>query len=396
MKKEWHRTTLGEVCTFDKAQGVHRGLPYVGLEHIESNTGRFIGSLDLQSVKSSTFRFSSEHVLYGRLRPYLNKAFAPDFEGHCSTEIFPIKPSPDVSREYLLYWLLADETMERINGTCTGARMPRADMNEVLDFDFPLPPLTEQRRIVRILDEAFDGLARATANAEKNLQNARALFRSWFGTITSGAEQAHWPKVTVAEIAASKKGSIRTGPFGSQLLHSEFVSDGIAVLGIDNAVANEFRWGERRFMTRQKYQQLKRYRVYPGDILITIMGTCGRCAIVPENIPEAINTKHLCCITLDRNKCLPGYLHACFLYHPLATDYLSKRAKGAIMAGLNMGIIQGLPILLPSLQRQREIIQSLNSLRQKTQRLESIYQQKISALNELKKSLLHQAFSGNL
>lgn len=269
-------------------------------------------------------------------------------------------------------------------------------MNEVLDFDFPLPPLTEQRRIVRILDEAFDGLARATANAEKNLQNARALFRSWFGTITSGAEQAHWPKVTVAEIAASKKGSIRTGPFGSQLLHSEFVSDGIAVLGIDNAVANEFRWGERRFMTRQKYQQLKRYRVYPGDILITIMGTCGRCAIVPENIPEAINTKHLCCITLDRNKCLPGYLHACFLYHPLATDYLSKRAKGAIMAGLNMGIIQGLPILLPSLQRQREIIQSLNSLRQKTQRLESIYQQKISALNELKKSLLHQAFSGNL
>lgn len=106
MKKEWHRTTLGEVCTFDKAQGVHRGLPYVGLEHIESNTGRFIGSLDLQSVKSSTFRFSSEHVLYGRLRPYLNKAFAPDFEGHCSTEIFPIKPSPDVSREYLLYWLM--------------------------------------------------------------------------------------------------------------------------------------------------------------------------------------------------------------------------------------------------------------------------------------------------
>ena len=93
MKKGWTTKRLGDVCDFDKEQGVHRGLPYVELEHIESNTGRFIGSLDPQPVKSSTFRFSTEHVLYGRLRPYLNKAIAPDFEGHCSTEIFPIKPS---------------------------------------------------------------------------------------------------------------------------------------------------------------------------------------------------------------------------------------------------------------------------------------------------------------
>src|SRR4051812_13326030 len=119
MKNGWATKRFGDVCVFDKAQGIHRGLPYVGLEHIESHTARFIGSIEPQTVKSSTFRFSKKHVLYGRLRPYLNKVFAPDFDGHCSTEIFPIKPIPQLSREYLLYWLLADATVDRINATCT-------------------------------------------------------------------------------------------------------------------------------------------------------------------------------------------------------------------------------------------------------------------------------------
>lgn len=291
-----------------------------------------------------------------------------------------------------LYYLLTTLDLPRL---AKGVK-PGINRNEVYSQIVKFPPCTEQQRIVGILDEAFDGIATAKANAKKNLHNARALFVSAFGALTSGSERARWSKATVAEIAAPRKGAIRTGPFGSQLLHGEFVDHGIAVLGIDNAVANEFRWGERRFITSEKYQQLKRYRVYPGDVLITIMGTCGRCAIVPDDIPVAINTKHLCCITLDRNKCLPGYLHAYFLYHPVAKEFLSRRVKGAIMAGLNMGIIEELPVLLPPLGRQREVVKSLDSLRQETQRLESIYQQKLAALDSLKKSLLHEAFSGKL
>lgn len=205
MKNGWQQKQLGDVCEVDKVQSDHCRLPYVGLEDIESHTARFIGSAEPKSVKSSTFKFSTEHLLYGRLRPYLNKVLVPEFGGHCSTEIFPIRPGPQVLRKYLLYWFLADETVDRINQTCTGARMPRADMNDLLNFDFPLPPLPEQHRIVGILDEAFEGIATAKANAERNRQNARMLFETHLQSVFTQLGEG------CAKIALSKLATFRNG-----------------------------------------------------------------------------------------------------------------------------------------------------------------------------------------
>jgi type I restriction enzyme S subunit len=309
-----------------------------------------------------------------------------------------VRPKPGkYYQDFFGYMLVViEDAIKEAGEGCGGqTELARSVLAEKFSVQYP-ESLPEQQRIVGILDEAFDGIAMAKANAKKNLKSAGALFISMFGALAPQSEQARWSKTKVEHIAAPHKGAIRTGPFGSQLLHGEFVAEGIAVLGIDNAVANEFRWGESRFITPEKYQQLKRYRIHPGDVLITIMGTCGRCAIVPDDVPVAINTKHLCCITLDRSRCIPEYLHSYFLYHPVAREFLSKRAKGAIMAGLNMGIIKELPVLIPTLERQREIVSVLDSLRKETQRLESIYQQKLTALEALEKSLLHEAFTGNL
>jgi len=158
----WEEKKLGEVCEFDKTPNRKIDLPYVGLEDIESNSGKFIGSTKPQNVKSLTFYFTHEHVLYGRLRPYLNKVLLPNFEGHCSTEIFPIRAIQKLDKKFLFHWLLSHKTVNKINATCTGARMPRANMNTVLEFEIPLPPLAEQQRIVAKLE----ALSEQTKNLE--------------------------------------------------------------------------------------------------------------------------------------------------------------------------------------------------------------------------------------
>ena len=293
-----------------------------------------------------------------------------------------------------LHWVYIAGRTEAMQSHSTGIRNLNGDAYKAIEIAYP--PLAEQQRIVAILDEAFEGIATAKANAEKNLQSAHELIGSGYQAISESLDRSHWSISSVAAITAPRKGSMRTGPFGSQLLHSEFVEDGVAVLGIDNAVSNEFRWDRRRYITDEKYSDLSRYRVFPGDVLITIMGTCGRCAVVPEDIPLAINTKHLCCITLDLTKCLSEYLHAYFLNDSTAREYLSAQAKGAIMAGLNMGIISELPVRLPSLDQQRRIISSFSKLQVECERLIELQVRKLTALDELKKSLLHQAFSGRL
>ena len=352
----------------------------------------FITSAGLQN--SSAKIFPADTVLVAMYGATAGQVGILKMEAATNQAVCGILPSYQFVPAYVYYFLLSKK--DELVGKAAGNAQPNISQAKIRETMVPIVGKAEQRRIVAILDEAFEGIATAKANAEKNLRNARAFAGIGYRAITAGYDRSTWPILPVAALAAPHKGSMRTGPFGSQLLHSEFVDEGIAVLGIDNAVANEFQWDRRRYIAEAKYRQLARYRVLPGDVLITIMGTCGRCAVVPDDIPLAINTKHLCCITLDRGKCLPEFLHSYFLHDPRARDYLGVQAKGSIMAGLNMGIISELPVLLPPLHHQAEIVARFDSLQSEFSRLGEIQTQKLSVLDELKKSLLHQAFTGQL
>ncbi|BBD53558.1 restriction modification system DNA specificity subunit [Planktothrix agardhii NIES-204] len=252
----------------------------------------------------------------------------------------------------------------------------------------PVPPIASQRRIADILDKA-DEIIRKRKEA---IALTEQLLKSTFLDMFYRKNLEDCQITTLEKIISKNKNSIRTGPFGSQLLHSEFVDQGIAVLGIDNAVNNYFTWGKQRFITEEKYKQLKRYTVNSRDVIITIMGTCGKCAIIPENIPIAINTKHLCCISLNEEKCLPEFLHSYFLIHPHSKRYLSKYTKGAIMDGLNMTIIKQMPIPLFSINLQKKyknIFDQTNSTLEK-------YKTNLQESENLFNSLLQKAFKGEL
>jgi type I restriction enzyme S subunit len=296
-----------------------------------------------------------------------------------------IIPDPKTADVRYLFRALSNQ-VATIVARGVGGAQPNISQGIVKDLAVPLPPLPEQRRIAEVLDRAEALRAKRRAALAQLDTLTQSIFLDLFG------DPQDWPMLTVAGIAHPNDGSIRTGPFGSQLLHSEFVEAGIAVLGIDNAVANEFRWGERRFISEAKYRELKRYTVKPGDVLITIMGTCGRCAVVPDDIPVAINTKHLCCITLDRSKCIPAFLHAYFLLHPIARKYLDQTSKGAIMSGLNMGLIKAMPIPAPPVELQDRFAREVAAV----DKLKSAHRASLAKLDALFASLQHRAFRGEL
>ena len=359
----WQTKTLGEICAFDKVQGIHRDLPYVGLEHIESHTARFIGSTDSLPVKSATFRFSEEHVLYGRLRPYLNKALAPGFEGHCSTEIFPLKPSGNLSREYLLYWLLAGETCERINATCTGARMPRAQMNEVMNFDFPLPPLAEQQRIVGILDEAFEGIATAKINAKINLQNAKDLFESHLQSVFTQRGPG-WVEKPFEDCIEDVK-------YTTKIQRKEFLDEGEFPIVSQEAEFTNGYWDNVA-------------DVFKVTRPIVIFGD-------HTQVLKYIDFDFV--LGADGVKILPPrpFLNPKFFFYALRSSPLKSLGYAR-----HYRLLKELQICYPDASTQVVIAKKLDALEAETQRLASIYTRKLAALEALKKSLLHQAFTGEL
>jgi len=287
---------------------------------------------------------------------------------------------------FLYHYFVSNFFQEQKDRLSIGATQKAINNNKFKKILIPELSLENQKRIVKILDKA-DALRKKRKQAIDRLDD---YLKSVFLDMLSNKKKS--PTVKLASLAKDVRGSMRTGPFGSDLKHSEFVSKGIAVLGIDNAVKNKFEWAERRFITNKKYQKLKRYTVFPRDIIITIMGTTGRSAVIPDDIPLAINTKHLATITLDEKKANPY-----FVAYSIHSDIRIRRQiltknKGAIMSGLNLGIIKNLELYKHPIEFQnkfeiihKEIEVTKQKMLNQSEELETQFQ-----------ALMQKAFNGEL
>ncbi len=276
-----------------------------------------------------------------------------------------------------------------MNGTLkshfNGAGIQHFTGEALAQFQMPLPPLTEQQRIVAILDEAFDGIATAKANVEKNLQNARELFENQLQAVFSQPGK-DWKQKTLAEVATTfGRGKSRHRPRNEPTLYGgkyPFIQTG----DIRNA---------EHFITEysQTYSEagLAQSKLWPkGTICITIAaniaetGILGFDACFPDSViglvtdPEKADTNFV------------EYLLQSFKAR------LQALGKGSAQANINMGTFENERFPFPSVAIQKQVVAQLEVLAEETQRLESLYQQKLRALDELKKSLLHQAFSGQI
>lgn len=350
-----------------------------------------LDSLQLETISETGLARSSARLLPPNTVSYSTRATIGKI-GISSSQITTnqgftnfICDETKITPRYLAYALIHETPrIALLGGNTTFLEISKTAIRK---YKIPLPAtLSEQHRIVEILDQA-DALRQQRRQANQLSQKIiPALFQEMFG-------DKEFPSYPIGELALDERGSIRTGPFGSQLLHSEFTEEGeVAVLGIDNVVTNKFRWNKPRFISGDRYEELRRYTVRPGDLLVTIMGTCGRCAVAPADIPTSINTKHLCCITLDRSKCLPEFLHATFLFDHMLRNHLGAREKGAVMPGLNMGVIKSVPVRVPPIDLQHGFARAVKKLDEPIEASTT----STTTLETLFQTLLHRAFDGSL
>jgi type I restriction enzyme S subunit len=253
---------------------------------------------------------------------------------------------------FLWHWLTSQQPA--FARDANGVTQKNLSAGYIRSLDVPQIPIVAQHRIAVILDKA-DSLRRKR-------QEAIRLADDFLRAAYLDFANKHPGRASVESILADIPNAARTGPFGSQMLVSEFTETGIPVLGIDNVVSNTFTWGAKRFVSPEKYKQLERYTVRPGDVMVTIMGTTGRVVIAPDDLPLCISTKHLCTMSLDPQKMCPSYLWACLRWDPEVRAQTQRESKGAIMEGWNMGIVKGLMVSKPPMEVQLKFAALLNRM----------------------------------
>jgi type I restriction enzyme, S subunit len=367
-------------------------MPHVGGANIESQSGKLT---DLQTarqerLKSGKFVFDETMVLYSKIRPYLMKVTRPDFKGLCSADIYPLSPdSTQLDRDYLFHLLLTPKFTEFAISGSARAGMPKVNRDHLFTFQVRLPPLSEQRRIASILDEAFDSIATAKANAEKNLQNARALFESQLQAVFV-EDGGKWVKRTLGALASFRNGINYTKDSKGQRVKIVGVKDfqknfWIPSENLDTVVID----GELNELDRLQKGDVLAVRSNGNPELI------GRCMIAGDVHGKVSHSGFTIRIRLSNSDVLPQYL-CHFMKRPSLRRQLTDSGTGTNIKSLNQQTLSNLIIPVPSIPEQNVIVAKLESFSKETRRLESIYRRKLAALDELKKTLLHKAFAGEL
>ncbi len=347
-------------------QGLHpddpiaSGLPFVGVEHVESDNGtfNFNNGSRIGNQRSTTFRFDDRHVLYAKLRPYLNKVVAPEFAGRCSTELVPLLPRNGVAREFIAYVLRRKETVEYVMASVTGARMPRADMNALMSLPVPLPPLDEQRRIVGVLNRASK-IERLRARAQELMgEFIPALFVKMFGDPVENP--MGWEIRQFGEIVEE----FRYGT--SKKCYIEATGRSLPVLRIPNILHGAIDWNGVKFAALDD-REGNTVRLKDGDILFVRTNgnpdLIGRCAVFRGDRDAAYASYLIRArIPLD-GAVLPEY----------AVDTLGSSDLRRIILGLarttagnyNVNIVSlaSLPLPVPPLNRQRQYVRLVQTAR---------------------------------
>jgi type I restriction enzyme, S subunit len=395
---EWRTRNLGDICRVigggtppkDRADYYSGDIPWATVrdmrQEIVSETECRITK---QAVKSSATNVIPEGNVIIATRVGLGKVSIVGQDTAINQDLRGVVPNdPNIlSVRFLFWWLKSIGDLIVAEGT--GATVQGVKLPFVKSLQVPLPPVREQQRIVGILDEAFDGIATAKANAERNLQNSRVLFEGHLQTIfTRGGDG--WVEKPLGALAAFRNGINYT---------QDSKGERVKVVGVKD-FQRSFWVPSRDLDTVTIDGKLSELDLLKqGDILavrsngnLQLIGRCIVAGKVPEKMSHSGFTIR---IRLSNGDVLPEYLGH-FMKCASSRKRLIDGGTGTNIKSLNQQTLSALKVPYPPASKQRALVANLESISKEIERIERIYHQKLNAFDALKKSLLHQAFSGAL
>ena len=357
----------------------------VTLDHIESNTGLLLQKnvRPYGEAGNSTHWFDDRHVLYSKLRPYLNKVLLPDELGLGTTELVPLCPVPGtLDRKYLAYYLRSKKFVNWVSGQIAGAKMPRVSMKVFWGHEIPLPPLKEQKRIAAILDKA-DAIRRKRKQAIHLADEfLRTVFLDMFGDPRINPK--NWSMGTIRDLAAD----VRYGSSSKAGAKGEF-----PILRMNNITyTGSWNFGDLKYIDLSKKDQSK-YLVHQGELLFNRTNSkelVGKTAVYREVTSMAFAGYLIRVRTneLSNPEYISAYLNS--RHGKLTLESMCKSIVG--MANINAQEMQDIKIAIPP----RKLQDRYAGIVHRTLKHRSKHVLADNSANKLFGSLSQRAFRGDI
>ena len=400
----WVWTTLGEIIEPSKEKinpQKIKEVPYISLEHIEKDTGKLLGRGCSSEVKSTKTKFNRGDLLYGKLRPYLNKVYLSDFEGICSTDLLVFPKSDLRSNEFLLYRLLCRDFVSYASHNVSGVNLPRVNFQTLAQFKIPLPPLHEQRRIVAKIEELFtkldagiDALRKVGAQLKRYRQSV--LKAAFEGKLTEAWRAEHQEAI---EPASPVENDLPAGWDWTTLEDCAQILDSRRVP--INAKEREARISGKPRSELYPYYGATGQVGWIDDFLfddeLILLGEDGAPfldfskdkAYLIEGKSWVNNHAH---VLKGRTEITSNQL---LCYYLNTVDY-QNYVTGTTRLKLNQSLMRKIPVSLPSLPEQQAIVSEIERRLSVADKVEKTVTTELKRAEQLRQSILKQAFSGKL
>ncbi len=403
--KHWQVKKLGEVCTYSKGKkptvltvdkNTECAIPYINIkafekgifdEYTDGNKCNLCEDNDLLMVWDG-----ARCGLIGKAR-----------KGAVGSTLMKILPKEIIHKEYLYHFINSKFTV--LNTKPKGVGIPHIEPTLLWNFELVLPPLPEQLAIVSKIEELLSDLENGkqqllTAQQQLKVYRQSLLKAAFEGRLTNkvvkdGELPKGWKWVKIDSLLFDKKKGMSTGPFGTMLKKSEHQASGVPVLGIENIGVGTFQMPNKIFITQEKAEEMRNFRVQENDIIISRSGTVGEICLLPKKMENSIISTNLIRVRLNQNVINPKFFVYLFQGGKVRQQVF-ELCKGSSRAFLNQTILNSLDFPYCSLKEQQFVIDEIESKLTVCDKIEETISQSLLQAETLKQSILKKAFEGKL